>query len=315
MRALLLVFVTSALLFACKDTKTNRIVEKVTYPITQKGAVVDIYFGDSLADPYRWLEDDRSEETAAWVIEQNKVTFSYLNKIPYRNQLKERLEKIWNYEKVGAPFKEGAYTYFYKNDGLQNQYVLYRFEGEEEPEVFLDPNSFSEDGTVSLGSVSFSKDGSKVAYAISEGGSDWRKVLVMDALTKEITEDTLVDIKFSGLSWKANEGFYYSSYEKPKGSELSAKTDQHRLYYHSLESPQSQDPIVFGDNEKRRYVGGGVTEDNQYLVISASTSTSASEVASFSVLLPRAPNAAGAASPPIRMGAMIARSCSSIGGV
>ncbi len=278
MRTLLLSLLIGVLFFACKDNKNAKKIEKVTFPTTQKGDVVSVYFGDSIADPYRWLEDDRSEETATWVTEQNTVTFDYLNQIPYRNQLKERLEKVWNYEKVGAPFKEGDYTYFYKNDGLQNQYVIYRFKGDEEPEVFLDPNSFSEDGTISLGSVSFSKDGSKVAYAISEGGSDWRKVLVMDALSKEITEDTLVDIKFSGLSWRANEGFYYSSYEKPEGSELSAKTDQHRLYYHALGTPQKEDPIVFGDQEKRRYVGGGVTEDDRYLVVSASTSTSGNEL-------------------------------------
>jgi len=278
MKTILFAFVASALLFACKDNLTTKTIEKVTYPTTQKGAVVDVYFGDSITDPYRWLEDDRSDETAAWVVEQNNVTFDYLNKIPYRSQLKERLEKVWNYEKVGAPFKEGDYTYFYKNDGLQNQYVLYRFKGEEDPEVFLDPNLFSEDGTISLGNVSFSKDGTKVAYAISEGGSDWRKVLVMNSITREITEDTLVDIKFSGLSWKANDGFYYSSYEKPEGSELSAKTDQHRLYYHALGTPQSDDPIIFGEQEKRRYVGGSVTEDDRYLAISASTSTSGNEL-------------------------------------
>lgn len=278
MRTLILSLLISVFFFACKDNKTAKTIEKVSYPTTQKGDVMEVYFGDSIADPYRWLEDDRSAETAAWVVEQNEVTFDYLNKIPYRNQLKERLEKVWNYEKVGAPFKEGEYTYFYKNDGLQNQYVLYRFKGEEAPEVFLDPNSFSEDGTISLGSVSFSKDGTKVAYAISEGGSDWRKVLVMNAVTKEITEDTLVDVKFSGLSWKADDGFFYSSYEKPEGSELSAKTDQHRLYYHALGTPQNEDPIIFGEQEKRRYVGGSVTEDDRYLAISASTSTSGNEL-------------------------------------
>ncbi len=278
MRNFILLLSVSFLFISCKESKSISKTTKIKYTETEKGTVVDKYFGDEVADPYRWLEDDMSVKTAAWVKAQNKVTFGYLNQIPYRDQLKERLEKVWNYEKVGAPFKEGDYTYFYKNDGLQNQYVMYRFKEGEEPKVFLDPNTFSEDGTISLGAVSFSKDGSKVAYAISEGGSDWRKVLVMNALTKEIMEDTLIDIKFSGLSWKANEGFYYSSYEKPKGSELSAKTDQHRLYYHALGTPQKEDPILFGDAQKRRYVGGGVTEDNRYLVITASESTSGNEL-------------------------------------
>ena len=277
MKILISTLIISLLLVSCTSNTKNKSM-KINYPTTQKGEVIDIYFGDSIADPYRWLEDDMSTETADWVSEQNKITFGFLNSIPYRTQLKERLEKVWNYEKVSAPFIEGDYTYFYKNDGLQNQYVIYRFKDKQEPEVFLDPNTFSKDGTISLGSVSFSKDGSKLAYSISEGGSDWRKVLVMNAITKEIMEDTLIDIKFSGLSWKGNEGFYYSSYEKPKGSELSAKTDQHRLFYHQLGTTQNNDPILFGEKQKRRYVGGSVTDDNKYLVISASTSTSGNEL-------------------------------------
>ncbi len=267
----------SALLSSCV-TQTKQSKMNLEYPLTHKGNVEDTYFNEKVADPYRWLEDDLSTETTAWVKEQNKLTFSYLNQIPYRDKLNDRLESIWNYEKVGAPFQEGDYTYFYKNNGLQNQYVLYRFKKSQEPEIFLDPNTFSKEGTISLGAVSFSKDGSKLAYSISEGGSDWRKVLVMNALTKEITEDTLVDIKFSGLSWKANEGFYYSSYDKPKGSELSAKTDQHKLYYHKLGTSQKEDKIIFGKDKKRRYVGGSVTEDDKYLVISAANSTSGNEL-------------------------------------
>ncbi len=267
----------STLVSSCAiQTKQSKM--NLDYPVTHKGTIEDTYFGNKVPDPYRWLEGDLSAETTAWVKEQNKLTFSYLNQIPYRDKLKERLERIWNYEKVGAPFQEGDYTYFYKNNGLQNQYVLYRFKEGEEPTIFLDPNTFSKDGTISLGAVSFSKDGSKVAYSISEGGSDWRKVLVMNALTKEIMEDTLVDIKFSGLSWKANEGFYYSSYDKPKGSELSAKTDQHKLYYHKIGTLQKEDKVVFGKDKKRRYVGGNVTEDDRYLVISAANSTSGNEL-------------------------------------
>ena len=249
--------------------------EKLVYPTTEKKIVTDNYFGTDVDDPYRWLEDDRSAETEAWVKEQNKVTFNYLDQISYRDALKDELSEIWNYEKLSAPFKEGEYTYYYKNDGLQNQYVLYRKKGDDgEEEIFLDPNTFSKDGTTSLGQVSFSKDGSIVAYAISEGGSDWRKIIIIDAETKEVLEDTLVDVKFSGISWVGNDGFYYSSYDKPEGSELSAKTDQHKLYYHKLGTSQKEDRIVFGEKEKYRYIGGNVTEDDRYLIISGGISTS-----------------------------------------
>ncbi|NJY61395.1 S9 family peptidase [Salinimicrobium sp. CDJ15-81-2] len=247
------------------------------YPETRKGNTVDTYFGTKVEDPYRWLEDDRSAETEAWVKAQNEVTFDYLEDIPFREELKKRLTELWNYEKISAPWKEGDWIYFSKNDGLQNQSVIYRKKSEDAPaEVFLDPNKFSEDGTTSLSGATFSEDGKILAYSISEGGSDWRKIIVMDAETREIKEDTLIDVKFSGISWKGNEGFYYSSYDKPKGSELSAKTDQHKLYYHKLGTPQSQDKLIFGGTpeQKHRYVRGNVSEDNRYLFISANTSTS-----------------------------------------
>ena len=264
--ALLLVFASCQSKFSMKE-----------YPMTEKKEVVDTYFGVEVVDNYRWLEDDLSEETAQWVKQQNEVTFDFLKQIPIKNALMERLTEIWNYEKLSAPFKRGDYTYFYKNDGLQNQYVVYR-EKDYEEEVFLDPNSFSDDGTVSLSSLSFSPDGSLAAYSISEGGSDWRSVIVIDVLTKEIIEDTLVDIKFSVVSWKGNEGFYYASYDKPEGSELSAMTDQHKLYFHQLGTPQSDDKVVFGATEKYRYVWGGVSEDGRFLNISASTSTSGNKL-------------------------------------
>ena len=271
-----LVFAGGALVQASTFASTPDTEKGHQYPKTEKGSTIDIYFGNKVADPYRWLEDDMSDETAKWVKDQNKVTFDYLDNIPYREQLKDRLAEMWNYEKVGAPFTRGKYTYFYRNNGLQNQYVVYRQLGNGEPEVFLDPNTFSEDGTTSLSTLSFSKDGSIAAYAISEGGSDWRKVMVMDVETKKIIEEPLVDVKFSGISWFGNEGFYYSSYDKPKGSELSAKTDQHKLYYHKLGTKQSEDTLVFGGTaaEKHRYVGGRVTEDDKYLLISGSVSTS-----------------------------------------
>ncbi|ATC99562.1 prolyl oligopeptidase [Pseudoalteromonas spongiae UST010723-006] len=264
------------------EKKTEQTVTQaaLTYPETKKGEVVDTYFDTQVADPYRWLEDDMSEETAQWVKTQNKVTFDYLSQISYRDKLKERLTKLMDYEKVSAPFKEGKYTYFYKNDGLQNQYVIYRQVEGGEPEVFLDPNTFSDDGTTSLAGITFSKDGSLAAYQISEGGSDWRKVIIIDVETKKQIEDTLVDVKFSGLSWVGNEGFYYSSYDKPEGSELSAKTDQHKLYFHKLGTKQADDKVVFGgtDAQKHRYVGGYVTEDDKYLLISAAVSTSGNKL-------------------------------------
>ena len=173
---------------------------QVTYPNTQMESIKDVYFGTEVDDPYRWLEDDKSPKVKDWIKEQNKLTFSYLEQIPERELLKNRLEELWNYEKIGTPFKEGDYTYYYKNDGLQNQYVLYRKKNEEKEEVFIDPNKFSDDGTISLAGTYFSEDGSLLAYSISEGGSDWRKVIVMDTETKKVIGDTLLNIKFSGIS-------------------------------------------------------------------------------------------------------------------
>ena len=283
MRNLAYIGALTILFSACENQEKKSVEMAVAYPETKKVDTVDTYFGTDVPDPYRWLEDDRSAETEAWVKAENKVTQSYLSKIPFKEEIKQKLEKIWNYEKIGAPFKEGDYTYFYKNDGLQNQYVIYRYKTNADPstaEVFLDPNNFSEDGTVSLGGLSFSEDGKLAAYSISEGGSDWRKVLVMNAETKEITEDTLIDVKFSGISWKKNEGFYYSSYDKPKGSELSAKTDQHKVYYHKLNSAQKNDELIFGGipAQKHRYIGAGTTEDNKYLILSASNATSGNKL-------------------------------------
>jgi prolyl oligopeptidase len=274
MKNLILTTIVMAILVSCNGP----VKKKIEYPVTKKGDVVDDYFGTKVADPYRWLENDTSKETAAWVKAENIVTFEYLEAIPYREEIKERLQKMWNYEKYTAPVREGSYTYFSKNDGLQNQFVIYRQKDNEEPEVFLDPNTFSADGTTSLGEMEFSHDGSKVAYSISEGGSDWRKVIVMDAISKQILGDTLKDIKFSGLSWQDNEGFYYSSYDKPKGSELSAKTDHHKLYFHKLGTSQADDKVVFGADIIRRYVGGYVTEDSKYLVVTAAVSTTGNEL-------------------------------------
>ena len=250
----------------------------IEYPATAQEEVVDNIFGTPVADPYRWLEDDMSAETADWVKRQNVVTFGYLEQIPYREEIRSRLTAMWNYEKYGAPFKRGDYTYFMKNDGLQNQFVVYRQKDGGEAAVFLDPNKFSEDGTTSLSDMGFSSDGNMVAYSISEGGSDWRKIIVMNVVTMEVIGDPLIDIKFSGISWQGNEGFYYSSYDRPDGSELSAMTDHHKLYFHRIGTPQSEDKVVFGADLKRRYVGGYVTEDDRFLVVTAAVSTTGNEL-------------------------------------
>ncbi|MEM9339587.1 MAG: prolyl oligopeptidase family serine peptidase [Bacteroidota bacterium] len=275
MKKFLFLFII-VLVNACQK-KADKPEMNLIYPVTQKVDSIDSYFGNEISDPYRWLEDDRSKETADWVSAQNEVTFSYLNTIPYRAKLKKRLTALFDYERVYQPVRHGDYDYYFKNDGLQNQNVMYRVgESGGEEEVFLDPNKFSKDGTVSLANTSFTEDGKLCAYMISIGGSDWRKAVVMDIETKKIIEDTLVNIKFSGISWKGNEGFYYSSYDRPKeGSVLSAKTQIHKLFYHRLGTPQSQDQLVFGgESQPYRYVNGYVTEDGRYLVISAAQNTS-----------------------------------------
>ena len=257
----------------------KHMITLLKYPFTKKVPQEDLYYGIKVTDPYRWMEDDKAEDTKEWVTQQNNVTNNYLDQIPFRGAIKARLTSLWNYEKYTAPFKEGEYTYFYKNDGLQNQYVLYRQKGNGQPEVFLDPNKFSADGTSSLQGIEFTKDGSFAACQISDGGSDWRKVFVMDTRTMKIVDDTLRDIKFSGLSWLGNGGFYYSSYDKPKGSALSEKTELHKLYYHQVGTPQSQDKLIFGgEKTPRRYIGGGVTEDQKYLIISAANATYGNEL-------------------------------------
>ncbi len=261
------------------------------YPETAKVNQVDTFYGTVVADPYRWLEDDLSAETADWVRRQNEVTFAYLDQIPFRDKIRARLTELWNYEKFSAPFREGSWTYFFKNDGLQNQAVLYRQREGGQPEVFLDPNTFSPDGTTSLAGIDFSKDGSLAAFQVSEGGSDWRKVIIIKTDNKQRLDDTLVDVKFSGLSWKGNEGFYYSSYDKPKeGSQLSGKTQEHKLYYHKLGTPQSEDVLVFGGAATpRRYVGGYVTEDQNFLVISAANATYGNELYIQNLTMSKAP--------------------------
>ncbi len=255
--------------------------EVQAYPKTAQVEQTDTYFDREVADPYRWLEISDSAAVKDWIKAQNQVTFDYLNQIPHREEIKARLKKLWNYEKFSAPVRHGDYYYFYKNDGLQNQYVLYRQKTLDSPaEVFLDPNTFSEDGTVALSGTSFTKDGQLFAYSISRGGSDWREIYVMDVESKQLLKDQIKDVKFSGIAWKGKEGFYYSSYDKPQaGKELTQKTQYHKLYYHKLGTDQAQDQLIFGGEETpRRYIGAYLTEDERYLVISAAVSTSGNEL-------------------------------------
>ncbi|WP_228388285.1 prolyl oligopeptidase family serine peptidase [Chryseobacterium sp. CBo1] len=252
----------------------------MTYPKAIKGNQTNTYFGTAVADPYRDLEND-SEPTKKWVDEEVAFSQRYLSQIPYRQDIVKQLTDIWNYEKIGAPFKEGDYTYYYKNNGLQAQSVLYRTNNKTKTtEVFLDPNKFSEKGTTSLSSLSFNKKGNLAAYSISEGGSDWNKIIILDAVTKKQIDETLVDVKFSGIAWQGDEGFYYSSYDKPKeGTLLSGMTDKHKVYYHKLGTKQSADQLIFGgEKTPRRYLGAYLSEDERYLIISAANATNGNEV-------------------------------------
>jgi prolyl oligopeptidase len=262
--------------YSCKQEAIRR----QPYPQTAKGDVADDYFGTEVADPYRWLEDDNSPETAVWVKAENEVTEDYLSQIPFRDRIRERLTDIWNYPRYSTPFKKGDYDYFFKNDGLQNQAVLYRQKGSDgTPETFLDPNTLSTDGTVALGGVYFSNDNKYMAYAISRAGSDWTEFNVMDAETGKKLDDHLQWVKFSGAAWKGN-GFYYSRYDDPGASGQFSKQNQfHRVFYHTIGTPQSADKPVYEDKEHPlRYVHADVTEDEQYLVLTVSEGTSGNEL-------------------------------------
>ncbi|HEY9300448.1 MAG TPA: S9 family peptidase, partial [Phormidium sp.] len=247
----------------------------LAYPTSQKVDQVDDYHGTKVEDPYRWLEDPDSDETKAWVEAQNQVTFEYLNEITVREKIKQRLTQLWDYEKFSIPFKEGdrALRYFYfKNDGLQNQSVLYTLISlDAEPKVLLDPNKLSEDGTVALSGVSISEDAKLMAYGLSTSGSDWQEWKVRDIETGEDISDHLKWIKFSGASWtKDNQGFFYSRYDEPNEvTKLEDVNYYQKLYYHQLGKPQSEDILIYHRPDQKEWgFSGGVTEDGRYLIIS-----------------------------------------------
>jgi len=251
-------------------------IKPAPYPLTEKVDQVDEYFGTMVADPYRWLEDDNSPETAEWVSAQNEVTFGYLGQIPFRQSIKERLEQIWDYPKYGTPFKKGDNYFFFKNDGMQNQSVMYiQSSLDAEPEVFLDPNTFSDDGTISLSGLGFNRDGTLMAYSISKSGSDWNEIFVMEVETREKLPDHLEWIKFSGMSWKEN-GFYYSRYDAPAdGDQLKAINEYHKVFFHRIGTSQDEDILIYkNDDYPQRSYYAGTTEDESYLILSESESTS-----------------------------------------
>ncbi len=278
MKKFILPVLLVTLMMACNMNDSK----KIQYPHTKTVDVVDTFYGIAVPDPYRWLEHDSTPEVEQWVKEENRVTNKYLDQIPFRSKIKDEIAADMDYARMSALSKHGDYYYFYKNSGLQNQSVLYRMKNPADTasaEVFLDPNKFSDEGRVTLQGTSFTKDGSLMAYLLSEGGSDWRDVVVINTTSGEIL-DSLNNIKFSGVSWKGNEGFYYSTYEIPKGkNRLTYKTVHHSLFYHQLGTNQSEDKFIFGgEKQPHRYIGGYLTEDQRYLILSASNTTSGNEL-------------------------------------
>ncbi|MBC7829987.1 MAG: S9 family peptidase [Chitinophagaceae bacterium] len=254
---------------------------QLQYPETKKSDTVDNYHGKKIADPFRWLEDDNSDETKTWVSSQNKTTQQYLSSIPYRQQVKKRLEELWNYPRYSSPFKEGVYYYFYKNDGLQNQNILYRQNGLKGiPEVFLDPNKLSEDGTAAVGGLSFSLNSKYAVYTISQSGSDWQVGYIIDVTANTRLQDKMDWLKFTGFSWKGDEGFYYTRYPEPqRGEQLKGKNVLPQVYYHKIGTAQSEDLLIYQDKEHpQRFAGVGLTEDERFLLLSISEGTSGAEI-------------------------------------
>lgn len=249
---------------------------KIEYPKTKKVDQTDDYFGIKVPDPYRWLEDDRSAETAEWVKTENALTNSYLEKIPYRNKVKERLTKIWNFEKQSAPFRKKNYFFFYKNDGIQNQSVLYVRDGENGPaRVLLDPNKLAADGTASLNGLGISKNAKYLAYAVARAGSDWNEINIIEISTGKLLPEKIEWVKFSDISWKEDEGFFYSHYDAPeKGKEYSRKNEFHKVAFHKIGDDVKNDKLIYEDkNFPLRNFGASLTDDGKYLVLSTTEST------------------------------------------
>jgi len=252
----------------------------MSYPVTRKCDSADEFFGHTVHDPYRWLEEDSASEVGPWERAQNEITFEHLSSIPFREKLHRRLSELWDHARYSVPFTRGGWRYFFRNEGLQNQAVLCRQKNGDAPEVFLDPNGFSADGTTSLGGIGFSPDGRYAAYSVSQAGSDWQDVRVICCDAPADILEMISDVKFTALSWRGNEGFYYSCYPKPQdGSVLTAKTSNHRLMFHRLGTEQRVDQLVFGgDRTPRRYISGKVTEDGRWLCVRASVSTTGNEL-------------------------------------
>lgn len=279
----LIYFLSLFLMISCAE-------KKIQYPQTTKVDVTDNYFGTEVSDPYRWLENDTSAETSAWVEAQNAVTFAYLNQLPQRDEIRQRLTDLLNYPKYGTPFKEAGKYFFFKNDGLQNQNVLYMTDKlEEEAHVLLDPNTLSEDGTVALSAIEISKDGKYLVYSVARSGSDWNEVFVKDIETGEMLSDHIKWVKFSGLSWYEG-GFFYSAYDAPEvGSELSKSNEYQKVYYHKLGTPQDNDQLIMEDPTRpKRMFGAGTTDDKRFLVLSMSEATSGNALSVKDLSKPKA---------------------------
>lgn len=256
--------------------------QHLQYPQTAKVDQSDNYFGTKVEDPYRWLENDTAQQTGDWVKSENAVTQQYLSQIPYRQKIHDRLTELWNYERVSAPDKEGDWYVYTKNDGLQNQAVLYVKKGlNGKAEVLLDPNKLSKDGTVAIQATAFSKHQKYFGYAVSASGSDWQEIYIMDFATRTLLKDKLEYVKFTGISWAGEEGFYYSGYDRPtdEKTKYSAKTEYQKVYFHKIGTPQSADQLIYEDKEHAlRYVGANLTEDERFLILGISEGTDGAEI-------------------------------------
>ncbi len=266
---------------ACQQSTNNqKVIQAMPYPVSQTDSVIDNYFGHPIADPYRWLEADTAQKVKEWVVQQNNCTQDFLNQIPFKSNIKDRLAKIWNYERLGTPFKEGNDLYFFKNDGLQNQSVLYKQTGlNGKAQLFLDPNKLSADGTTSLSGITFSKDHQFMAVSIAKSGSDWNEIIVIETKNGNRLKDQIQWVKFSNAVWRGN-GFYYSRYDEPKaGKAFSGQNEFMKIYYHEMGKSQSEDVLIYEDKlHPLRYFNAAVTEDERYLLINCSEGTSGSEI-------------------------------------